>query len=98
MRAKMGSRLLRHGGHEYSFPATSTLGSYDGAALVMIEGELGYLRLNVSEVKKPYPEMGDEIQIKDELTGKWELFTCLDVSPQHAGATIKISYGVKHGG
>lgn len=96
-RTAFGSYSVRHSGRSYTCPASSTEATYDGNGFVMFEGATGAIRLKVSELQKPYPKTGDDIEIKDVLNGDWETFTALDVSPQNNGATLRINYGKNHG-
>jgi hypothetical protein len=96
-RTAFGSGYARHNGREYTFPASSSEVTYDGAGFVMFEGAMGAIRLKVSELQKPYPKPGDDIEVKDVLSGDWETFSALDVTPQNNGATLRINYGKNHG-
>lgn len=92
-RTVFGRRYVRHNGHEYSVPAASSTDTLDGGGMVTVSGAVGAIRLKTSELLKPYPDTGDTITIKDVMSGKWDAFTCLDVSPQHNGETLVINYG-----
>ena len=98
MRTQFGSLKVRHNGKSYTCPATKTTASVDAQGFVLFEGAHGSIRLKVSELKKPYPVNGDQIDIKDTLGSSYEQFTCIDVSPQNNGETLHVNYGLKYGG
>lgn len=97
-RTQFGALSVRHNGKAYTCPAAATTASIDAQGFVLFEGARGSIRLKVSELKKPYPENGDDLDIKSVLGSNYEEFTCIDVSPQNNGETLRINYGLKYGG
>ena len=93
MRDAFGKRYVRHSGHSYTAPPSTSTSALDGAGMVLVDGAAGSVRLLTSEVKKPHPKTMDGLDIKNVVTGAWEPFVIVDVSPQHNGATLLISYG-----
>ena len=98
MRSQFGSLSVRHNGKAYTCPAAATTATVDPQGFALFESARGSVRLKVSELKRPYPVNGDDIQVKSTLDTNYETFTCIDVSPQNNGETLRINYGLKYGG
>jgi len=98
LRTAFGTRQVRHSGHLYTCPPQPAESEYVGAGYGLLDGAAGVLRLLVSELKKPYPEVKDDLSIKDPVSGEWEDFTVLSVAPHQNGATLRIEYAEQYAG
>tara|TARA_R110002126_G_scaffold92879_3_gene220243 strand:- start:1869 stop:2195 length:327 start_codon:yes stop_codon:yes gene_type:complete len=96
-RSKFGSLNVRHKGKSYTCPASSTTATLDPQGYALFESAKGAIRLKVSELKKPYPVNGDDIDVQNVTDTNYETYTCVDVSAQNNGETLRINYGLKYG-
>jgi len=94
LRTKFGSGQVRYNGHSYTCPAASSESAFEGDAFAIVEGATGALRLKTSELRKPLPETGKPIDVKNTVSGDWESYTILAITQQQAGATFRIQYGI----
>ena len=97
MSSKFGSINVRHHGDEYTCPSQSLQSIYQGDGIALVQGTTGAARILVADMIQPYPALGDDIEVQDQISSAWDDFTVLDVSPQNAGITMLVQYGAKYG-
>tara|TARA_Y100000310_G_scaffold329355_1_gene399028 strand:- start:788 stop:1126 length:339 start_codon:yes stop_codon:yes gene_type:complete len=66
------------------------------ASAAFEEAESG-VRLDISELKKPYPKTGDQIQVKEPDSDDWKDRRVVATRFDHAGGTVLAGYGERYG-
>lgn len=88
---------VRHEGREYVGVMGSLEYSDQPGSMVGLQGAQGAVRLLVSELKKPYPESGNIIDVKEAGGTEWEERRVLTPRYDQVHATVRIDYGERDG-
>ena len=84
---------VRHNGHTYTGVRSSVEYSDQPGGMGSLQGADGAIRLDVSELRKPYPEAGDEIDVKEPDGDDWKERRVVMPRYDQTGATVRLDYG-----
>ena len=89
--------LVRHNGNEYTGLRSSVEFSDEPGSMGALQGADGAVRLLVSDLRKPYPEPGDIISVKEQDSDEWKERRVIMPRYDQTGATVRLDYGERHG-
>ena len=88
---------VRHNGRTYSGVRSSVEYSDQPGGMGALQGAEGAVRLDVSELRKPYPKAGDVISIKEPDSDEWKERRVILPRYDQGGGTVRLDYGERDG-